>query len=209
MVVVWHGAGITWSGIHNGRQRNLQISEKEIKTTRPLAAGLLTYWQVPIAVHNFCPLVFCPTWSEINGKDVIFQAWNIVCPCSVGLKQTKTQIKSVRYLLSGKFLAFASQLQLGNSGAVQKWKNSFLRGVSAIRWETSKWKLLIFMWTPVPKANGRGSVFFPWKTGIESVSIILFQLWFWCFYSLLYILSKTYTSKLCFPTAKGQAVETE
>lgn len=117
-------------------------------------------------------------------------------------------MKSVSYLLSVKFLAFASKLQLGNSGVVQKWKNNFLRGVSAIRWETNKWKLVIFMWILVPKVNGGGSVFFPWKIGIQSFSVIQFQLWLGCIYSLLYILRKTYISKLCLPTTEGQAVET-
>lgn len=158
---------------------------------------------------KFLPsLVFCPIWTEMNGKDVISQAWSLVWPCSIELKQTKTQMKSVSYLLSVKFLAFASKLQLGNSGVVQKWKNNFLRGVSARRWETSQWKLLIFMWILVPKVNGGGSVFFPWKIGIHSFSVIQFQLWLGCIYSLLYILRKTYISKLCLPTTEGQAVET-
>lgn len=152
---------------------NFWKRDKDSKTCCCWPSNILT--GTSCSASSLPSLTFCLTWSEMNGKDEISQARNLVCPCSIGLKQIKTQIKTESYLLSGKCFAFAPWLQLGNSGVVQKWKNSFLRGVSAIRWETRKWKLLIFMWTPVLKANGGGSVFFPWKIGIKSVSVIPFH----------------------------------
>lgn len=46
-IVVWHDPGMTVPGRLNGKQRNLPIFDKEIKSARPLAVGLLKLREEP------------------------------------------------------------------------------------------------------------------------------------------------------------------